>query len=117
MSDDLFDDEADRDADEELQEHSRAIHELLDAYADEHDLPADVMSPLAFEVGLKLRMVAYCIGTAKPSGSGLKVELDRCRRDLDELIRAHKKSADEFVPMTKEIIEEIERREEESGET
>ena len=41
---------------------------------------------------------------AKPSGGGLKLDLDRFRRDADELIREMKKDADHFIAEARESM-------------
>jgi hypothetical protein len=53
-------------------------------------------------------MFDYVMSTEKPSGSGLKLDLDRYRRDVDESVRAAKKGADDFVAKAKEAIAEAE---------
>ena len=37
----------------------------------------------------------------KPSNSGLKLDLDRFRRDIDHVVRAARKDADEFIAAAK----------------
>ena len=49
-------------------------------------------------------MVAYAATAAKPSGGGLKLDLDRFRRDIENLIRETKKDADGFIATAKESI-------------
>ncbi len=104
MADDVFDD-GDDEAFEEMIAHAEAIHRLVDEYAQDHDIAVYVASQLTFDVALKQRMIAYCLETAKPSGSGLKAELDRCYRDLAGLFRESKKNADDFVRTAKAAIE------------
>ena len=41
---------------------------------------------------------------AKPSGGGLKLDLDRFRRAADELIREMKKDADRFIAQVRETM-------------
>jgi len=45
------------------------------------------------------------LSVAKPSGGGLKLDLDRYRRDAEELIREMKRDADQIVAQAKETIE------------
>ena len=120
MPDDLFENEDDE-AIEEILAHAEAMHKLVDEYADEHDIPVYVVAQLMFDIAVKHRMMAYCLETAKPSGSGLKTELDRCYRDLAGLFRESKKSADDFVRSAKALIEiaekDIEMAEGEEDET
>jgi hypothetical protein len=44
----------------------------------------------------------------KPSASGLKLELDRVRREIDDYVRSSKKSAEEFVAASKKALAETE---------
>ena len=107
--DDLFGDDPEaRKVLEEIDAHGRAIFRLICDYADEHELSDEFVSEMAFEAGVHLRMLAYVRETAKPSASGLKLDLDRCRRDLDDVFRDYKKAADEYVRATKEAIEDAE---------
>jgi hypothetical protein len=49
-------------------------------------------------------MMAYAVSVAKPSGGGLKLDLDRFRRDADDMIREMKKDADQIISDMKESI-------------
>jgi hypothetical protein len=44
-----------------------------------------------------MRMIGYAMETEKPSASGLKMDLDRFRREVEECIRTAKKGAEEFI--------------------
>jgi hypothetical protein len=46
---------------------------------------------------IRMRMIGYALETEQPSGSGLKMELDRFRREIDDAMRAAKKGAEEFI--------------------
>jgi hypothetical protein len=59
-------------------------------------------------------MVAYAATAAKPSSGGLKLDLDRFRRDIEDLIRAAKKDADGFIAHAKESMAAAELDEDES---
>jgi hypothetical protein len=61
-----------------------------------------------------MRMMAYAATVAKPSGGGLKLDLDRFRRDIEDLIRESKKDADRFIAQAKESIAAAELGEDES---
>jgi hypothetical protein len=90
-----------------IERHGEAVYRLVLKYAEEQKLSDGLVSDLAFEAGVRLRMMAYVLETAKPSGGGLKLDLDRCRRELDDTFREHKKMADEFVRMAKAAIDEL----------
>ena len=55
------------------------------------------MSLVLLNLSVRLRMVGYALETEKPSASGLKLDLDRFRRELEGCIRAAKKDADRFI--------------------
>src|SRR5215470_72598 len=95
-------DEEDEAAIEDLDRHGMALHQLVQDYTDEHDLSDEITSLLLLNISVRMRMVSYALETEKPSGSGLKLDLDRFRRDMDECIRAAKKEADGFVAAAKE---------------
>jgi hypothetical protein len=49
-------------------------------------------------------MMNYAASVTKPSGGGLKLDLDRFRRDIEDLVRESKKNADRFIAETSEVI-------------
>jgi hypothetical protein len=101
--DNLFDEEGE----ETLSEFDR-LTELLSQrvfeFAAEEDIPDELLSPLLFRLSLTSRMVAYAAEAAKPSGAGLKLDLDRFRRDIDNIVRETKKDADRFIAHARESI-------------
>ena len=99
------------DFEEEMERHNRAIDELLSDYMDEHDISMEAASFLLLTVSVRMRMVAYGLETKKPSVSGLKLDLDRFRREVDELVREAKKSAEDFIQEFKKEIAELENEE------
>jgi hypothetical protein len=107
MSDDLFGngEESDSDSDD-FARHSRAIHELVQEYLNTHDISDAAGSVLLLDLAIHMRTIGYVLDVDKPSGSGLKLELDRFRRDIDEAIRHAKKGADEFIQTVKPVLEE-----------
>jgi hypothetical protein len=97
---DDFDEETDA-AMDELNRHGVALHELIQDYMDEHDLSDELTSLMLLNMSVRMRMVGYALETEKPSGSGLKLDLDRFRREVDDCIRAAKKEADHFIAEAK----------------
>src|SRR6266852_2707690 len=95
-----FDEEAEA-AIDEFDRHSGALHQLVQDYMDEHDLLEEMMSVVLLNVSVRTRMVGYALETEKPSASGLKLDLDRFRREIDNCIRAAKKDADHFIAEAK----------------
>ena len=94
---DDFDDAAADAAVEEFNRHSAAVLQLVQDYIEEHDLLEEMMSLVLLNLSVRLRMVGYVLETEKPSASGLKLDLDRFRRELEGCIRAAKKDADRFI--------------------
>jgi hypothetical protein len=86
----------------ELERHENALYQRLSDYMDEEELDPAFVSRLLFELAIRLRTLSYGMDVEKPSATGLKVALDRCRRELDDLFRLHKKNADEYVSGIKE---------------
>ena len=106
--DDDFD-EAEGDAViDEFERHSIAVFEFIQDYIDEHDLLDEMMSVILLGISLRLRMVGYALETEKPSASGLKLDLDRFRREVDESVRAAKKDAEHFIAEVKTARAEAE---------
>ena len=108
-SDDPFggDPEADA-AMDEFERHSGAVFEFVQDYIDEHDLLDEMMSLVLLNISLRLRMVGYALETEKPSASGLKLDLDRYRREIDDAVRHAKKDAERFIAEVKTARAEAE---------
>jgi hypothetical protein len=83
------------------------LHERISEFAEEHDLPVGALSPLLLDLAVTSRMMDYVLSTAKPSAAGLKLDLDRMRRDVDDFVRDCKRGADEFIGHAKELVEEM----------
>jgi len=94
--------------DEEYEELRRELRSRLEGFADEHDLPEGVLAALLLEMALMSRTLDYLGSVEKPSGSGLRLELDRFRRDIDEVMRAAKKGADALIAEAKQAMAEDE---------
>jgi hypothetical protein len=99
---DDFDQETEADVDE-LSQHGMALHQLVQDYTDEHDLSDEATSLMLAEISVRMHMVGYALETEKPSASGLKLHLDRFRREMDNLIRDAKKNADHFIAQAKTL--------------
>jgi hypothetical protein len=102
-NDDLFDE----DGNEALEDFNRLTDILFQRvleFADEEDVADDILPLLLLRVSATMRMMAYAASVAKPSGGGLKLDLDRFRREADELIREMKKDADRFIAQVRETM-------------
>lgn len=103
-SDDLFG-EDENEATEELNRLSDVLFERISEFAEEEEVADEILPVLLLRHSLTLRMMAYVMSVAKPSGGGLKLDLDRYGRDIEELIREAKRDADHFVAHAKETFE------------
>jgi hypothetical protein len=102
-NDDLFGE----DADEAVNDFNRLVELLfqrVSEFADEEDVADDILPLLLLQLSVTMRMMAYAVSVAKPSGGGLKLDLDRFRRDAEELIREMKKDADRFIARIRESM-------------
>jgi hypothetical protein len=102
-NDDLFGE----DADEAVNDFNRLVELLfqrVSEFADEEDVADDILPLLLLQLSVTMRMMAYAVSVAKPSGGGLKLDLDRFRRDAEELIREMKKDADRFIVRIRESM-------------
>jgi hypothetical protein len=112
-----FDEDAE--AVDELDQHGLALHELIQDYLDEHDLPDRLGSLILLSIGIRMRMIAFAMETEKASASGLKTDLDGFQREIDECIRTAKKGAEEFIEeaavLRSEMDSEIEAEIDEAG--
>ena len=97
-----FDDEGEA-AMDEFDRHGLALHQLIQDYMDEHDLSDEMTSLVLLDISVRMHMVGYALETEKPSGSGLKLALDRFRRAIDDSIRTAKKEADHFIAEAKAV--------------
>jgi hypothetical protein len=98
----------DAEAVDELDQHGLALHELIQDYLDEHDLPDRMGSLILLSIGIRMRMIGYAMETEKPSASGLKLDLDRFKREIEECIRTAKKGAEEFIEEAMVLRSEME---------
>src|ERR1700704_5323383 len=99
-------DDPDFEGEDDFDRMLNMLHAHISEFAEEHDLPVGALSPLLLDLGVTSRMMDYVLSVEKPSGSGLKLELDRMRRDIDDLVRDCKRNADEFIAHSKEALEE-----------
>ena len=106
------DDEADTDAGDvraEWDRHQRAVHDLIEDYREENDIGDAAVSMMLMTIGLNMRMTAYALDVEKPSASGLKLDLDRFKRDFDGIFREARKNAEMFIETAKTLIEDAAR--------
>ena len=99
--DDDFGDAESNAAMDDFERHGLALHQLIQDYMDEHDLPDEMVALMLFNLAVRMRMVGYAVETEKPSASGLKLDLDRFRGEVDGCIRDAKREADRFIAEAK----------------
>ena len=102
-SDDVFDEDGDE-AVERLERLTDELFQHVSEFAEEEDIAEEALSLMLLRLSLTLRMLTYATSVAKPSASGVKLELDRFRQDADGMVRAAKKDADRFIASAKEGI-------------
>ena len=100
---DLFGEDG-NEADDDFNRLTDLLFQRVLEFADEEDVADDILPLLLLRLSATMRMMAYAMSVAKPSGGGLKLDLDRFRRDADDLIREMKKDADRFIARTSESI-------------
>jgi len=101
--DDVFD-EDENEAVKDFDRLTDILFQLVSEFAEEEAVPDDLLPLLLLRLSATTRMMAYATSVAKPSGGGLKLDLDRFRRDADDLIREMKRDADRFIAQVKESI-------------
>ncbi len=93
------------DADDEYDRMRDMLDAHISEFAEEHDLPVGALSPLLLDLAVLTRMADYAMSVEKPSGSGLKLDLDRMHREVDHFVRDCKRHADEFVANSKDALQ------------
>src|ERR1700761_6974041 len=89
---------------DEFDELSDLLFERVSEFADDEDVPDEMLPLLLLRLSLTTRMMAYATSVAKPSAGGLKLDLDRFREEADDLIREMKKDAEGFIARAKEAL-------------
>jgi hypothetical protein len=101
--DDLFGEDENREA-SELEELTNQLFEVVSEFADDQDIPDEILPMMLLRLSVTTRMMAYATSVAKPSAGGLKLDLDRFKQETDDLIREMKKEAEAFIAHAKEAI-------------
>ena len=103
--DDLFGEDEERDeAVDDFDRLTDILFQRVNEFAEEEDVADELLPLLLLRLTLTMRMAAYAATVAKPSGAGLKLDLDRFRRDIEDLIRETKKDADGFIARARESM-------------
>src|ERR1700730_17880555 len=93
---------------DEFERHHQAIYDYLSDYMDELDIDPLYVPQVLMDIVLGLRMTSYGETGESPSVAGLRLELDRLRGEVDEMVRGAKKGAEEFISETKRLRAEAE---------
>jgi hypothetical protein len=78
------------------------LHEHISAFMDEKELDEGLATQILLDLTINMRMVAYAMSVEHPSVTGLKLDLDRFRGEIDTFIREAKKSADDYIRSVKD---------------
>jgi hypothetical protein len=100
---DLFDEDG-RETRDEFDRLTQLLSQHLVKFAEDQDIPDEMLAVLLLRIAIASRMVGYVASTARPSAGGLKLDLDRFRRDIDDLIRVTKKDAEGVIARTQASI-------------
>ena len=92
---------------EEFERHSNELYERIADYMDEAEIGEAYVAQLLLEAMIRMRMEAYAIDVEKPSVAGLKLDLDRLQRQVDELVREAKKGAEDYIREVKKERSEV----------
>jgi hypothetical protein len=102
-ADDMFGKDAEFDEfEKQYQRHNQDLYDLVSKFMDEKELDEDFMAQLLLDLTIGMRMTAYGMNVESPSVAGLKIDLDRWRRDLDDLVREAKRGAENYIRTVKE---------------
>ncbi len=107
--DDIFESEDDGTDDFDRLSDLLLLH--INDFADEHEVPDAMLAAMLMSIAVTTRMMGYAASVDKPSSFGLKLDLDRFRRDVDEILRGMKKDAEAFLEHARKALAEAERGE------
>jgi hypothetical protein len=102
-------DEGFAEIEDEFEQHTKAIYQLVADYMDDLEIPEALIAEVLLHMAVNMRMVAYAIEAEKPSVAGLKIDLDRLRNEVDQLVRESKKGAEGFIASAKSAIADAEK--------
>jgi hypothetical protein len=108
---DLEPDASGADAEDEFDEIQKMLQAHVSEFAEEHDLSFEMLALLLVSLGLTSRMMEYVMSVERPSGLGLKRDLDRFGRNFDDLLRNAKRGADDFVSRSMDLRQQIDESE------
>jgi hypothetical protein len=98
--------EDDVDFDEEQEAHAEEIKNLVLDYVEENEVPEETAIFTLVQLAVSMHMATYMGSVEKPSVNGLKMELERFGKEIDDMLRDAKNGAAEFVEDYKAAMEE-----------
>ena len=101
---------------EEFEAHRKALYERIADYMEEADLSDSYAAQLLLDAMISMRMAAYGTEVENPSVAGLKLDLERLRREVEDFVRGAKKGAEEYIRNVKDLRKTLEEEEEKDGE-
>ncbi len=111
-TDDLFGDDPElEEASQEFDRHREALFQLISDYMDEEQIAALSVIEMLISTVVGLRMTVYGVSVESPSVTGLKRDLERLGREIDDCIRHAKKEAEQFVTHIKQARAEADEEE------
>jgi hypothetical protein len=108
MSHDLFGDE---DPDPEMtafREDCDELMGLIGDFAEERNMDGRLLAGFLIEAALSVQASSYMVSVEKPSEAGMKLDLDRFRRVIDDIFRNAKKSAAPTLAALREQLAKLE---------
>jgi hypothetical protein len=106
---DPFDADApDRETVEEFDELLAAFQDHVDNFVQERELSFGVVSLLATQMSLTMRMFDYVVSAEAPSVDGLQGDLDRYHDDVSQAVAGAKHGAAEFLEAASEALAQAE---------
>ena len=94
------------DFDEEQEAHAEEIKNIVLDYVEENEVPEETAIFTLVQLAVSMHMATYMGSVEKPSVTGLKMELDRFGKEIDDMLREAKNGAAEFVEDYKSAMEE-----------
>ncbi len=109
----LFEDEDETEEERLFREDQKALVEALVGVMEERGLGEGQLAALLIGEMYHYRAISYVTETAKPSEAGLRMDLDRLRKEIEEIHREYRRHAGDIV---KDIVAVLEAAEEDEQE-
>lgn len=107
MSDEDVADDSEAESEALFRQDQTALFEALTGFMEERDMDEGELVPLLIDAVYHYRALGYVVATAKPSEGGLRMDLDRFRKLVDDVHRDYKKNAGEVVRSLVTVLDAI----------